>query len=112
MNASPTNIGGRSQGPSVRRWVFAFFAPAYVFVAMVILIALGMREAKEGPGGLLMVLFGIANVASIWLCLREVLRVQHPAWQRALLMVATIFGLAAQTIVAGLFFGLLFLPSE
>jgi hypothetical protein len=112
MNASPTNISGSSQGPSVRRWVFAFFAPAYVFVAMVILMALGMREAKEGLGGLLMVVLGIANVASIWLCLREVLRVRHPTWQRALMMVATIFGLAAQTIVAGLFFGLLFVYSR
>ena len=112
MSAPATVHAATSQGPSVRRWMFAFFAPAYVFVAMVILMALGMREAKEGPGGLLMVLFGIANVASIWLCLREVHRIQHPTWQRPLLIVATIFGLAAQTIVAGLFFGLLFVSSE
>lgn len=108
MNASPTNISGSSQGPSVRRWAFAFFAPAYVFVAVVIFMALGMREEKEGPGGVMMVLFGIANMASLWLCLQEVLRVQHPAWQRPLLILATIFGLAVQTIVAGLLFGLLF----
>ncbi|PAW91553.1 MAG: hypothetical protein B9S33_00190 [Pedosphaera sp. Tous-C6FEB] len=112
MSASPTNISGSSQSPSVRHWVFAFFAPAYVFVAAAILMEFGMREAKEGPGGLMMVLFGIANIASLWLCLREVLRVQQPDWQRPLLIVATIFGLAVQTIVAGLFFGLLFLTSE
>ncbi len=112
MNASVANPSVSKQGPSVRRWLLAFFAPTYTFVAMVLLMALGMREAKEGPGGLMMVLFGLANIASLWLCLREVLRVQHPVWQRPLLIVATIFGLAAQTIVAGLFFGLLFLPSK
>lgn len=98
----------RNHHASIRRWVFAFLAPTYVFVAMVILMALGMREEKEGPGGLMMVLFGIANMASVWLCLREVCLVQGGAWQRPVLMLATVFGLAVETIVAGLLFGLLF----
>lgn len=108
MSAPATIHAATSQGPYVRRWVFAFFAPAYVFVAVVIFMALGMREEKEGPGVLMMVLFGVANMASLWLCLQEVLCVQHPAWQRPLLILTTIFGLAVQTIVAGLLFGLLF----
>ena len=95
---------------SVRRWLLAFFIPAYTFVAVCLLMVGGLGEPKEGPGGLIMVLFGIANVASLWLCLREVFRIQHPVGQRALLSVATVFGLAVQTLIAGLCFGLLWLP--
>ena len=110
MSSSTAIHAATSQGPHVRRWLLAFFAPTYVLVAMVLYVtAFSIRDQSgEGPGGLMMALFGIANVASLWFCLREVLRVQHPAWQRPLLIVATIFGLAAQTVVAGLLFGLLF----
>ena len=104
MNASPTNISGSSQNPSVRRWAFAFFAPTYVCVAMASLLPLGLGEMKDGLGLLLVVLFAIANAASLWLCLQEAFRVQRSSWQRPVLILATVYGLAAQTVVVFLFF--------
>ena len=90
---------------AVRRWLIAFFAPTYLFVFW-FLMAASFREVQV-PGGTFIVLLGIASGAGLWLCLREILRVQRPVWQNGLLAAATIVMLAAQVIVDGLFFGFL-----
>ncbi len=105
MNASSANLSAPKQDPSFRRWLLAFFAPTYVFATIMVLPE-RFRQMPV-PGGTLLVLLGIANALSIWLCLREVVRVQHPVWQKGLLAAATIAALAVQTIVDVLFFGFL-----
>lgn len=105
MNASPTNISGLNQSPSVRRWLLAFFAPTYLFVGYLV-VAASFREVLV-PGGTLVVLLGISVSVGLWFCLREVVRVQRPVWQKGLLAAATVAALAVQTIVDTLFFGLL-----
>lgn len=110
MNAPASNVAIAAETGSLRRWLLAFFIPTYSFAAMCLLMALGLAESQDGPGGLLMVVLGIASGASLWLCLREGFRAQHSASQRALLVVATVFGLAVQTLIAGLAFGVLWLP--
>ncbi len=104
---------------SVRRWLFAFFAPTYAFAMahMLLLILMAVRfpefhawldfllEHKAGLGDFLFLSVGIANVLGLWFCLREVSRVPNSGWQRTCLSAATVFGLAAQTVVVGLFLG-------
>ena len=90
---------------AVRRWLLAFFAPTYLFVFW-FLMAASFREVQV-PGGTFIVLLSISIGASLWLCLREVVRVQCLVLTKGLLVVATIAALAVQTTVAFLFFGLL-----
>ena len=105
MNASAANFPVSKQGPSVRRWLLAFFAPTYLFVVYLV-VAASFREALV-PGGTLVVLLGISIAVGLWLCLREVARAQRPVWQKGLLAAGTIAALVVQTIVDTLFFGLL-----
>ena len=119
MNTSTANFTSPKQAASFRRWLLAFFAPTYAFVLafviMMILMAVGFPEVHaavdfllEHEADLSVALFvsvGIANVLGLCFCLREVSHVQNSVWQRALLAVATVFGLATQSIVLGLYFG-------
>lgn len=106
MSSPATIHAATSQGPSVRRWLLAFFSPTYLFAIWFLMAAI-FRDEVQVPGGTFIVLLGIASGASLWLCLREVMRVHRPVWQKGLLTAATIAVLAAQTIVDGLFFGFL-----
>lgn len=104
--SSPTAIlASPKQDASFRRWLLAFFAPTFAF-AFLLFVGAVLREMKT-PGGTVVIFIALANGLSIWFCLREVVRVPRHAWQRCLLAVATIVGLALQTIVDVLFFGLL-----
>jgi hypothetical protein len=105
MNAFTANPDTPKQEASFSRWLLAFFAPTYVYLVLM-LVPANIRETPV-PGGTLVVLLGVVSAAGLWFCLREVVRVQRPVWQRGLLALATTFGLAVQVVIDIVFFGLL-----